>query len=1558
MCISTRSFFNLFVLIVLGAALGSTTSFGQTITGTVYRDFNGDGAYTSIPVSGTYAYGEPGVSGMTVTAYSSNSATAPVSTTTNANGSYTLTVGSTSQFRVEFTNLVAGDYESFRGTGSATSVQFVNGGSTSVNLGVNYPANYCQSTTPELVTTCFISINATNNPTLQSRPVLVGVPYTVDDDTKTVTDYATEGEIGAAWGVAYKKDTKQLFESAFTKRHVGFSAGGPNAIYITNITSTTAGNTTEFFNFTTVGGTAVTSTTETHGTDLPTGLSGSSTSNQLASHDNVAFDAVGKTSLGDIEMSDDGKTLYVVNLKDRKLYSIDVATKVATGVAIPNPGCTTSSTVVNGSYRPFALKYYRGLIYVGVVCTREDLGSTTVAYGSTPGLSSTVYAVDPAALSTFTTVLSFPLTYKKQPSDADKTGQAAAEYWRPWTSVFQADRSDGPYSYPQAWLTGIEFEPGTGDMILGLRDRFGDQIGYQNYVPFSTGTTLISAISPGEILRARKCNTTDVTWTLESGGALCSTPASATQAAQQGPDNGKYYWGDRVQNGANHGMSSQGALAQLGGSEDVAMTAIDPTDVFNTGGIKRLHNDTGAKDGNATGTAANPGAGAELYGSDAFGYGKANGLGDLEVLCNLAPVEIGNRVWVDANNNGIQDPGELPLAGVKVTLTGPGITGSVSVTTNAAGEYYFSSATSGTAATGFAYSLTGLTSGGSYSLTFPTSASAGALTLSNKPNSATGTNADNIDTDPNSAGVISFTLGQAGQNNFSYDAGYVPPASLGDYVFEDKNANGIQDAGDTPIAGVKVTLYTNGVASATTVTNASGLYSFTGLTPGSSLSYSVGFTAPAGYTATQANIGNDDTKDSDGNPSTGLTGVYSLTAGEYNPTIDMGYVKPASLGDYVFVDANKDGIQDTGDTPIPGVVVTLYTNGVASATTVTDASGLYSFTGLTPGTNLSYSVGFATPAGYTATTPLSGTDKTKDSDADLITGKTQSITLASGENNPTLDAGFYLLPAGLGDYVFLDANKDGIQNTGDTPIAGVTVTLYTNGVASATTLTNASGLYSFTGLTPGSSNSYVVGFTAPAGMTATLANAGSDDTKDSDADPITGKTQSVTLAPNEFNPTLDAGFYIPSAGLGDYVFLDANKDGIQNTGDTPIAGVTVTLYTNGVASATTLTNASGLYSFTGLTPGTSNSYVVGFTAPAGMTATLANAGSDDTKDSDADPITGKTQSVTLAPGEFNPTLDAGFFTPKAKSPKLTITKQVDKSKAKLHDVLTYTLTIDNSGDAEATNLFLRDSTTTGLTYVANSATNPAGTTFTQGTPISIWTIASLTPGQSLSMTFQATADSTGILYNKATLAGDTATVCTSIPVVMCAGDVYSFQLTAPAGRSSYQWFKDGLPISGQTTHVLEVTAPGTYSLAVDNTSGKCPDFSCCPFIIEQDSLPSFSAKAVPVTCTGSTPLANGQIVLSGFNPASSYQYSAGASFTAGASLSGVAKTIPGDGLLVGTLANPSVATAYTIRVYNASGCYTDVTVLLMPTVCGCPADICVPFVLSQAKRAPRIGDPK
>ncbi|MCY7352929.1 MAG: DUF11 domain-containing protein [Cytophagaceae bacterium] len=671
-------------------------------------------------------------------------------------------MGGAGPFRVEFSGFQIGDFSGAAGAGSGTSVQFAPGGASNINLSINYPADYCSTDNPQMVTSCFVAINVEDSPPLGLRDALVGVPYQSVDNTKVVSHYGVVNEMGAIWGLAYQRDTKRIFSAAFTKRHVGFGPGGPGAIYATTVGASDT-TTAEFFNFGTAAG------TDMH-TDVPSEVTAN---DRLDSYDIPAYDAVGKTSLGDIDISDDGKTLYVVNLFNRKLYSLDIATKDTVAYAIPDPGCQGSD------FRPFATKFYRGKVYVGVVCSNESTpNDTTIA--QTANMLATVYAFEAGS---FTPVLTFPLNYIKAPTNSDLTpvtNVARANRWRPWTDTFRADRNTSLVSYPQPWLTDIEFDV-DGDMIVGLRDRYGDQMGYFNRKPIANNPDLVSAVSPGEILRAGPCGPGG-TWLIENNGSVCGSTASAIQSNQAGPGGGKYYWGDRVQNGGNHGMSSMASFALLAGSGKVAMTAIDPTEIFNTGGIKRMLNPTGAKDGNPTGTSSNPAAGVQLYLADNLGYGKANGLGDLELLCASAPIEIGNRVWKDTNKDGIQDPGELPLVGVTVTLSDSTNAVLATAVTDANGNYIFSSKDSVSASTSFIYNL-GLLTNTKYFV---------KVTALGSDASVTGLNLVNVSPTPGEANVnnsgatlanndallaggfptIVVRTGATGENNHTYDFGF------------------------------------------------------------------------------------------------------------------------------------------------------------------------------------------------------------------------------------------------------------------------------------------------------------------------------------------------------------------------------------------------------------------------------------------------------------------------------------------------------------------------------------------------------------------------------------------------------------------------------------------------------------------------------------------------------------------------------------------------------------------------------------------------------------------
>src|SRR6185295_15362783 len=108
-----------------------------------------------------------------------------------------------------------------------------------------------------------------------------------------------------------------------------------------------------------------------------------------------------------------------------------------------------------------------------------------------------------------------------------------------------------------------------------------------------------------------------------------------------------------------------------------------------------------------------------------------------------------------------------------------------------------------------------------------------------------------------------------------------------------------------------------------------------------------------------------------------------------------------------------------------------------------------------------YTVTAATPSGLNPSPSLQGGDPTKDSN-----GSPASVTLASNNSSDlTIDFGYTKGVGSIGDFVWYDVNGNGVQDAGEAGIAGVTVTL--GGASSATTTTNGSGAYLFSGLSAG-----------------------------------------------------------------------------------------------------------------------------------------------------------------------------------------------------------------------------------------------------------------------------------------------------------------------------------------------------------------------------------------------------------------------------------------------------------------------------------------------------------
>jgi DNA-directed RNA polymerase II subunit RPB1 len=239
-----------------------------------------------------------------------------------------------------------------------------------------------------------------------------------------------------------------------------------------------------------------------------------------------------------------------------------------------------------------------------------------------------------------------------------------------------------------------------------------------------------------------------------------------------------------------------------------------------------------------------------------------------------------------------------------------------------------------------------------------------------------------------------------------------------------------------------------------------------------------------------------------------------------------------SVGDFVWVDSNHDGRQDSGEPGIPGVVLTITgpdgqpvtgVNGLPVGPQTIDADGKYSFDGLpvlTAGQH--YTVTIDQEASTTALAPYTPTKSgvgDRAGDSSTWTAQSEGLT-AGGQRDPTLDFGFVTKTYAIGDKVWIDSNHNGVQDGSEPPLPGVKVSLLDgDGKTVATTTTDANGRYIFDNLPAGT---YQVKFQLTPDQAAkysfTSLNKGAAGT-DSDANPNTGLTKTFTLGDTDTNLT-------------------------------------------------------------------------------------------------------------------------------------------------------------------------------------------------------------------------------------------------------------------------------------------------------------------------------------------------------------------------------------------------------------------------------------------------------
>nr|WNW40301.1 SdrD B-like domain-containing protein [Streptomyces sp. Li-HN-5-13] len=458
---------------------------------------------------------------------------------------------------------------------------------------------------------------------------LVSFPYqarTSNGGAAQVTDLSTATDTGTVFGLAWNRDDQRLFSSALAKAGTRYGPGGPGAIYVTDPAKKT---------------TALFATVPNAGTTAHDGDDGS------------FLAAPGKESLGGLKLTEDGRDLYVVNLHDRRLYRYDATAPTASApkavYAIPAAGCPSAD-----DWRPYGLGMQDGVGYVGGVCSGQSTGKIT-------DLRAVVLPFDPATGAFKAAVLDQPLDYPRQratPWATDPVCQGAG--WFPWTDGWPVDGQGRPcagkgFAEPEPELGEIGFET-DGSMLLAFRDRLADRI---------SGANLTAPVWAGGDL-----------------GKACKSGATYVLDANEGcgitTRGGKFFDVHRVT--TYHPNAAYAGLALSRVEDSIATAGVDPDNT--TYGYGPMFT---RRDGTV-----DPGFGLRLNDkAHPATFGKGASIGDLEVLCDRAPLQIGNRVWYDPERSGQQLPQQQPVPGATVHLYDADGKLVGTTKTTARGEYYF-----------------------------------------------------------------------------------------------------------------------------------------------------------------------------------------------------------------------------------------------------------------------------------------------------------------------------------------------------------------------------------------------------------------------------------------------------------------------------------------------------------------------------------------------------------------------------------------------------------------------------------------------------------------------------------------------------------------------------------------------------------------------------------------------------------------------------------------------------------------------------------------------------
>ncbi|WP_390620259.1 SdrD B-like domain-containing protein [Rubripirellula amarantea] len=537
------------------------------------------------------------------------------------------------------------------------------------------------------------------------------------------------------------------------------------------------------------------------------------------------------------------------------------------------------------------------------------------------------------------------------------------------------------------------------------------------------------------------------------------------------------------------------------------------------------------------------------------------------------PIDISGQVWVDNNLDKIRQANEKPLSSIEIALykqdaNGQFVDTGHRATTDAQGRYVFAKSLGLLPGS---YQVVETQPSGYYSV------AAVPGTVAGQP---TG-NAASADVLTN----INIELGDTSAIN--YDFAEAQPASVSGFVYVDADNDGVRDAGEQGIAGVRVQLVPiNTIApgsSLTVTTAADGSYTFTGLAPGS---YEVIEVDQPSY----LNDGLDSAGTVGGrsvgtahNPGDRISGIV-LAGADAGVEYNFGETPFGSIAGFVYLAApgqDCDGEHSApGTKPLPGVQVALQDEfGNTIVRTTTGADGGYLFDNVPVG---NYRIVEFTPDGLldggSHAGTIGGLQVGQSVDGGLISGISMTPNGVGVEYNFCEAA-----PAVISGYVYHDKSDDGVRGSSEEGIPGTQIALVdASGKTVATTVTDSTGRYEFKNVLPGE---YRLVETQPTGFYDGIDTPGTIDSRvvgqAIDEDTITA----IVLAQGVTGINYNFGELRP-ASLSGRVHVDVDGDCILDDDEEVLAGVTIRLLdSTGKVVATKVTDTNGRYTFENIKPG-------------------------------------------------------------------------------------------------------------------------------------------------------------------------------------------------------------------------------------------------------------------------------------------------------------------------------------------------------------------------------------